>query len=244
MKVIQKFINNPLRNFNYIVMSEKSCECIFFDPCDLSQTLELINGQGRPAYLLNTHAHYDHIKDNDKFLAINGTKKLELKDGESFYLSKTEQIRAVSTPGHIDPHYCFELIENEETIGIITGDLLFNAGVGNCKDSSGNSTILFETIKNKILPLKGEIKIYPSHDYFLKNLEFARSVDPENDEVEKYLKLRASQNLDEEFILTSIETEKKINPFLRVFDQDFKSNFPHMSEQELFIHLRSLRDNW
>ena len=52
-----------------------------------------------------------------------------------------------------------------------------------------------------------------------------------------------SQQDDEDFLATTIGIEKEINPFFLVFKKEWRERF-NMEEKELFIHLRSLRDNW
>jgi hydroxyacylglutathione hydrolase len=240
MKVIQVYINNSLRNFNYILYSEISHEAIIFDPTDLGMILPRVNELNlKPKYLLNTHQHYDHIADNEKFLEIEGTKKLDLKDGEVFLLSPHEKIVCRYTPGHVMDHFCYFLYESDKLTGVIVGDTVFNAGVGNCKNG-GNPRVLGETIKNIFVPLQDEVIIYPSHDYFLHNLNFAKTIEPDNLDVDHYAGLRKKQSLDEEFMLTTIGEEKLYNPFFRVFLNN--------NEEELqinnFITLRSKRDKW
>ena len=151
MQVIQKFLKNSLRNFNYIIISDHSSESIFIDPYDLTETLPLI-GKNQPKYLINTHHHHDHVRDNEKFLNMEGTEKVVLLDGEFFELSPTEKIKAVHTPGHVSDHICYFLYEEDSLAGIITGDTIFNGGVGNCKNG-GDPDELYETIKNIFDPI-------------------------------------------------------------------------------------------
>jgi hydroxyacylglutathione hydrolase len=241
MKVVQIYLHNNLRNFNYIVYSEKTNEAIFFDPMDISQTLPHSARLGlEPKYLINTHDHHDHVMNNDKFLGLSGTGHLKLKDGEVYKLSETEEIRCIFTPGHVKEHYCYELIENDAVVGIITGDTVFNAGVGNCRDG-GDPEILFTTIRDHFNVLESDVVIYPSHDYFLSNLKFAKTVDPNNSNIDEYIAKRSEMNLDNEFILTTIGEEKLFNPFFRVFNDEFSLN---KNKRELFIELRSKRDKW
>lgn len=243
MQVIQHFLNNPLRNFNYIVASELTKDAIFIDPYDISQTLPLAIDKGfSPKYLLNTHAHHDHVKDNEKFLEIPGTSRIQLKDGEVFNLSETEHIECRLTPGHMIIHYCFFLYEDQRLVSVISGDTLFNGGVGNCKNG-GDPELLYQTIKDVFLPLDDKIKLWPGHDYFLNNLKFAKTVDPDNTRIDEYISLRANQNLDKEFIDTTIGIERSINPFYRAFQKDFQEKH-NMNENELFLWLRSQRDQW
>ena len=243
MQVIQHFLNNPLRNFNYILGSDVTKEAVFIDPFDIDQTLPLCESRGLNAkYLLNTHAHHDHVRDNDKFLSLSGTERLPVTDKNSIELSDKEKIICHFTPGHMLKHFCFFLYEEGELDSIISGDTLFNAGVGNCKNG-GDPELLYNTIRDYFLPLEDHIKLWPGHDYFLNNLKFAKSVDPNNTEIDKYIELRSPMNLDQEFLNTTIGEEKKINPFFRVFQKDFQDQH-NMNEKELFLWLRAKRDNW
>lgn len=242
MQVIQKFLKNPLRNFNYIITSDHTSDSIFFDPFDIRQTIPLLRNH-KPRYLLNTHHHPDHIRHNSEFLALEGTSQLKLKDGEEFYLSPNEVIQAVFTPGHVHDHICYFLYENEKLKGIITGDTVFNAGVGNCKNG-GNPDQLFETIRDKFQPIQGKIPIYPSHDYLLSNLKFANTIEPDNKEILAWIERRSQMDLDNEFLNTNLEDEHKINPFFRVFAGVYDQAEMGSDHREIFKLIRSKRDKW
>jgi glyoxylase-like metal-dependent hydrolase (beta-lactamase superfamily II) len=126
MRIIQHFLENSLRNFNYIVYSENSHDAIFFDPYDIDRTLPLAKNIGlQPRYLLKTHNHPDHIKDVDNFLSLPNTKHIKLKHDEVFELSEYEKIKCIDTPGHVIDHQCFLLMDHEEVTGIICGDTVF-----------------------------------------------------------------------------------------------------------------------
>lgn len=243
MKVIQIYINNILKNFNYILYSEKNKHAIVFDP----YSLELIEKECEkyeisPKYLLNTHYHFDHIKDNKALLKKDGCSLLELNHLEEFKLSESEKIVCRYTPGHVSDHKCFYLYNNDILNGVICGDTVFNSGVGNCKNG-GNPEDLYRTIKNDFYSLPDNVLIYPSHDYFETNLKFAKSVDPHNSSIDEYLQKVQSERENEQFSFTSIGEEKLYNPFFRVFDEDFQKQH-NKEEKELFIYLRSLRDKW
>lgn len=260
MKVLQIFMRNPLRNFNYILYSEVNHKAIFVDPLDIEKTLPLALEKGlEPAFLLNTHGHHDHIRGNKPFLEKTGAKHLKLKDGEEFFLSESESIQAIHTPGHTMDHYCFLLKEDGKAKSLVSGDTLFNAGVGNCKNG-GDVEDLYRSITEKIAPLPDELELYPGHDYLLNNLLFAKSLieDCEHDcehswelsneqkefesAVDEMIEMRKGQSLDDEFVITSLKTEKRINPFLKL--DIFKSKFQDKDSKEIFYKLRSLRDQW
>lgn len=244
MKVIQQFLNNPLRNFNYIITSELNEKAVFFDPFDFKIMHEHCKKEGKtPGYLLLTHQHPDHIRNKSEFLEYGSGKLLELEDGEEFWLSKDEMIKAIYTPGHVMDHICYYLYEKSKLTGIITGDTIFNAGIGNCK-LGGDPYVYFQTIKNIFINLADDINIYPSHDYFLANLKFSLMIEPENEEVKHFIERREKMQLDEEFISTNIGDEKKINPFFRVFQSDFFNKYKYKTEEEFFVDLRAQRDKW
>ncbi len=139
-------------------------------------------------------------------------------------------------------HFCYLLIEDGETTGMITGDTVFNAGIGNCHNG-GDVEIYYQTMKNIINPLDDDITIYPSHDYFLNNLTFAKSIEPENKYIDQYIGRVEDLAAKKEFYITTLGEERLFNPFFRVFTLDFKSKF-NKNEKELFIELRAKRDRW
>lgn len=238
MKVLQIFINKSFQNFNYIVYSEKSKVAIHFDPYDIGQTLDKVPENVTVKYLINTHKHWDHVKDNENLIKATGCDHKVLMDGERFYISDDEYVEALSTPGHVDDHICYLLVQNEKTIGIIAGDTLFNAGVGNCKNG-GNVEDLYLTTTQKIRSLEDHIKVYPSHDYMMNNLEFALTVEPDNQSIKDFIEKRKNG-----YFVTSMEEEKMVNPFLRTNQKELQQHFPNLSEKELFIELRNKRDKW
>ena len=245
MQVAQVFMHNALRNFNYIIYSDKSKDAIFVDPLDVDRTLKIAKQLKLNAkYLINTHQHHDHIHDNEKFLKLTGATHIKLQHGEKFKLSEVEVLEAIDTPGHVMNHQCFLLVDNNIPTGLITGDALFNAGVGNCKNG-GDVNVHFNTIFNIVRNLPEQVKIYPSHDYLLNNLEFALTIEPKNESIKNLIEKRKKQDLDNQFIQTDLGLEKKINPFLRLNAKTIVEKFSDLNtEKERFIAIRKLRDNW
>ena len=59
------------------------------------------------------------------------------------------------------------------------------------------------------------------------------------------IKKRKAQDLECEFIITDLATEMKINPFFRLNEKEIVNHFPQAkTEEERFIAMRKLRDNW
>src|SRR5690606_8699900 len=94
------------------------------------------------------------------------------KDGEEFEIGKVE-IKVIHTPGHTLESSCFLLInENGKEDAIFTGDTLFIGDVGRpdlAQKTDADLTqeklagYLFDSLRNKILPLPDDLIVYPAH---------------------------------------------------------------------------------
>lgn len=244
MKVLKIYISNsPLRNFNYIIYSEVNKSAIFVDPLDIELTMPIVKKHGLiPRFLINTHYHADHKHDNQKLLDEYDVKEVKFSDKDIFELSPTEKIEAYYTPGHLDPHYCFKLYNDDKPFGVITGDVLFNCGIGNARQ--GDVNVLYETISNIVMKFEDELMVYPSHDYLLTNLKFAQTVEKNNPIRDKLLTEKESIDEQVEYHQAdhTMSFEKEINPFLRL--DKLKNEYPGLRTKEIFLKIRKLRDNW
>lgn len=142
-------------------------------------------------YLINTHCHIDHIYGNafikekygpmflasqeDLFLLdlmiqqseIYGTP-LTPSPKPDVFINENEIIRLgnsegkfIFTPGHSPGGYCL-YFENEKFC--FTGDTLFKGSIGRTDLWGGNYDTLLKSIKEKLLILPDDTRIYPGHD--------------------------------------------------------------------------------
>jgi hydroxyacylglutathione hydrolase len=142
--------------------------------------------------IINTHEHWDHTKGNlelanqhncEVWAHSNGKGKIPglsrlLIANEKIQLQENIYLEVIDTPGHSQAHLCFIVHNNKKAEYIFTGDILFNAGVGHCRDGSVHD--LFETIQKKFEKLPNEIIILPGHEYLENNLKFTLSREPSN----------------------------------------------------------------
>jgi hydroxyacylglutathione hydrolase len=92
---------------------------------------------------------------------------------------------------------------------------------------------------------------FPGHDYIENNLEFTLNREPDN-EFAFALSEKFKNGLDAESFLSNIGLERKINVFFRLSENKVREGVANsleldasiMSEQDTFVGLRSLRDNW
>ena len=82
-----------------------------------------------------------------------------LKDDEKVTINGIE-IKMISTPGHTAGSCCY-LIEGEELL--IAGDTLFAGSCGRTDLPTGSGGMLDRSLKEKLMRLDDEIKVYPGH---------------------------------------------------------------------------------
>ncbi len=134
-------------------------------------------------YIFLTHFHADFVSGQYDLAQKTGAKiifgpnaKTEYEiyngtDGEVFKLGDA-QIKLLHTPGHTMESSSY-LITDEEgnTPCILTGDALFIGDVGrpDLATKAGDITeadlagLLFDSLRNKIMPLPDDILVYPNH---------------------------------------------------------------------------------
>ena len=132
-------------------------------------------------YIFETHFHADFVSGHLDLAKQTGATIVYgpetetnfpvhvAKDGEIFSIGDIS-IQAIHTPGHTIESTCYLLKdEKQQPHCIFTGDTLFVGDVGRPDLSSGDMTteelasVMYDTIKNKILPLQDDIIVYPAH---------------------------------------------------------------------------------
>jgi hydroxyacylglutathione hydrolase len=239
------FAFNELRNYSYLIVDDQTGDSWVIDPFEAVPIIDHIKKNGCTLKgILNTHQHFDHIRGNAPLIEAFQAPVKKLKNSEKLQLSETYWLETLDTPGHTMDHQVF-VWKNESTpLALFSGDTLFNAGVGNCKNG-GDVNLLYQTTQNLVNGLAPSTLLYPGHDYLKRNLEFALKVEPENKDIRERL-LELSQVETSSLGPVTLADEARVNPFLRLKSPEIQSQLPKnlKTEKELFIHLRKLRDQW
>lgn len=175
----------------YFVYREGNDSIVVFDPADKGDYLfSKFSEKGfKVEAILLTHGHFDHIwgiegiknnvdvkvyasEDEANFLkdpSLNYSERcgrscsivpdVLLTDGEVVNLAGID-IKMIKTPGHTEGGCCYYI---EEAEFLISGDTLFCESVGRTDFPTGSMSTLIRSIKEKLLPLPGETKVYPGH---------------------------------------------------------------------------------
>ena len=260
--VIQIYGYNQLRNFSYILHNEKKDITICIDPYDPEQIIQILENQKLYlTHIINTHEHFDHTKGNQKLIqvyspsvyghpqnrnSIFGMNSV-LLENDTILLEADERLKVLDSPGHTLSHISLVLEKKDSSYCIFSGDTLFQAGVGNCKNN-GNPKILYQTIDKFLSILENETIVYPGHNYIKHNLSFTLNIDKENTEAKNLLNSILNSKDEIKIVSTHFGLEKKINLFLKCIlepeniSKSLQKKFE--TQENLFCYIRQLRDNF
>lgn len=165
---------------------ESNGEAAIFDPLREVQPYldKAQKDNAQIKYIFETHFHADFVsghldlaKKSGGKIVYGPTAKPEFEaiiatDDQEFKVGNYT-VKAIHTPGHTLESTCYLLIdENGKQHGIITGDTLFIGDVGRPDLAQAMSddltqeklaSYLFDSLRNKIMPLGDDLIVYPSH---------------------------------------------------------------------------------
>ena len=204
MKVLQ--FRYGLDNLSYLVHGSRAA--VVIDGGAVEEILAYLeSGDLELGFVTNTHSHPDHTMGNQALLEATRADYLDfdaLIDKPVLDLGEGE-VRVIPTPGHTRDSVVFHLGN-----AFISGDTLFSGTVGNC--FSGDYEGFLASIK-KLMEYPDDTVIYAGHDYVHEAMEATLRLEPDNPEVDAYLK-----RFDPAHIRSTLKEEYQVNRFLRFND--------------------------
>jgi hydroxyacylglutathione hydrolase len=189
--ILMRLVVGPLQVNCYILADEKTKEAVVIDPGDDAQDiLGIVRKKGLTVkYIVNTHAHFDHVGANGELKAAAGGEIL-LHEADAALLGSTSglartfgmnapaspkadrylkhgdvitagevSLAVLHVPGHSPGGIC--LVEQGM---VFTGDALFAGSIGRTDLPGGNSPMaLINAIKANLLTLPDDTKVFPGH---------------------------------------------------------------------------------
>jgi glyoxylase-like metal-dependent hydrolase (beta-lactamase superfamily II)/rhodanese-related sulfurtransferase len=184
MKVEQIYTGCLAQGAYYI---ESNGEAAIIDPLrEVQPYIAMAEKRGaKIKYIFETHFHADFVSGHVDLAKKTGAtivygptqmktgfEALIGEDGQVFELGKAK-IKLIHTPGHTMESSCFLLIdETGKETAIFTGDTLFIGDVGRpdlaqhvIADLTEEKLAghLFDSLRNKIMPLSDDLIVYPAH---------------------------------------------------------------------------------
>ena len=161
--------------FTYILSAPGGTAAVIIDPVDRHwrRDLDHLKRLGLDlVYILETHAHADHVTSAGRLRELTGAKaavpsgcgiasaEVQLADGDVIRFGNGEQILVLHTPGHTAGSMSYVWRGN-----VFTGDTLLIDGCGRTDFQSGSSEALYDSAMNKLFVLPDATLVWPAHDY-------------------------------------------------------------------------------
>jgi hydroxyacylglutathione hydrolase len=222
-----------LDNFSYLIHGDRFA--IAIDGGAVHEIFFYVENMGlNLKYITETHSHPDHTAGTHELLKGSGAAHLNprMLINERALELGGDLIHIYHTPGHTRDSVTFQVDDK-----LITGDTLFNGTVGNC--FSGDLRSFYQSIK-MILEFPDEFIVYAGHDYVKESLDFAKRLEPNNVDIDLYLK-----KYDPDHVFSTLLEERKINPYLRFNEASVislleKRGLPVETEYERWESLMSI----
>jgi hydroxyacylglutathione hydrolase len=184
---LEVFAENPFATNCWLLAMEGREEAVVVDPGFSPQRVHgLLRAAGkRPAAVIATHGHYDHVGSAAEFCGddipfyIHEEDRLALVDpaswGSGFPVPATPPsdmrtfvegdilelgglaLQVMHTPGHTPGSSCFQAQEL-----LFSGDLVFRGAIGRYDFPNSSAPDMFASLK-RFLTLPDELDVYPGH---------------------------------------------------------------------------------
>lgn len=258
----------PIKAFtdNYIWAITNKKVATLVDPGDASVCIEFLEKNKLTlSSILITHHHSDHTGGISKLvdycqqkqwpLTVYGPANeniphcdVKLAENDTVVLDEFNiDFRVIDLPGHTAGHIAYFTTGNLTPI-LFCGDTLFSGGCGRLFEGSPEQMLHSLT---KLADLPENTLVYCTHEYTQANLAFALTVEPSNQELVNYSnKVNQLRSKGYATIPSTIELEKKINPFLRSHKQSIQisakqfATDTNATPQDTFTTIRRWKDQF
>lgn len=241
----------PIRkdNYAYLVVDPESGTGAVVDPAE-PDTVATAAAGVRVTHLLCTHHHPDHSGGNAALAerwpglevvgsAVDADRIPALTravgDGDEIAIGAL-RLRTLAVPGHTRGHVAF--------VGgdaLFCGDTLFVAGCGRLFE--GDAAQMHHVLSGVYGALPPETRVFCGHEYTVRNLQFALTIEPDNAVARAKLawaEARRAAGLPT--VPTTLAEERTYNPFLRVDVPAVQARLGTRGAVETLTALRRLKD--
>jgi hydroxyacylglutathione hydrolase len=251
----------PALSDNYIFLLHDADRQIaaVVDPAEAHPVLRQLQKLGASLVaIFNTHHHGDHVGGNTQLLQAfpkavvhGGIEDRGRIPGQSVFLQEGDRVtfadrsaEVLFVPGHTKAHiaYYFAPVRSEEAGDLFCGDTLFAGGCGRLFE--GTPTQMVQSL-SKIRSLPNQTRVWCAHEYTLKNLQFALTVDGQNSDLRsRFETVKAMRRRGDATVPSLLVDEKHTNPFLRWDQPALQTVVNSQDPVQTFARLRGMKDQF
>jgi hydroxyacylglutathione hydrolase len=230
-------------------------QVIIVDPGDAAPVYRFLDAQNlEAAAIFVTHHHYDHIDGVAALcqrmdIPVYGPRDSRIPqlshpvdDGDQIHVNGLD-FCIIATPGHTLDHITYY------TPGMLfSGDTLFAAGCGRLFE--GSPAQMFTSLQ-RLDELPADTRVFCTHEYTLKNLQFAHDVEPDNADIRARLEQVQRLRQQGQITLPTVLAEERLtNPFLRCHEASVMAAASRFAGRtvtdagETFKIIRFWKDSW
>ncbi len=244
-------------NYAYLVIASTG-DAAIVDASEAAPVRRAIEREGvRPRAIWSTHHHWDHVGGNEELARELGIEVVGHVSDRARLPALTRgvdsgdkvavgEVRAdcVHVPGHTLGAVAY-FIEGSGERAVFTGDTLFSAGCGRLFE--GTPAQMVGSL-SRLAALPPDTRVYCGHEYTVRNLAFAASVEPSNGAIGAARERATSRRTQgEPSVGTTIGDERQVNPFLRLHSSEIRRSLgiaENADETSAFAAIRRAKDSF
>ena len=246
-------------NYIFLLFDAATQTAAVVDPAEPEPVLRQLKQLGATlTTIFNTHHHADHVGANRSLLqhfpdvmVYGGKVDRGRIPGQQVFLSENDRVafggreaHVYFLPGHTRAHiaYYFPPMTDSDWGELFCGDTLFAGGCGRLFEGTPQQML---TSLTKLRSLPDTTRIWCAHEYTLKNLEFAITVEGDNIALQERLRaVQAARQRNEATVPSPLGLEKQTNPFLRWDVAALQATAKTTDPAQTFARIRGLKDRF
>lgn len=246
-------------NYIFLLHDPETQTAAVVDPAEAEPVLKQLEHLGAELVaIFNTHHHSDHVGGNTllmrhfpNLVVYGGAEDRGRIPGQQVFLQEGDRLdfggqtaEIFFVPGHTRGHitYYFPPSEEGNRGYLFCGDTLFGGGCGRLFEGTPSQMV---NSLGKLRSLPDETAVCCAHEYTLKNLQFALTVDRENPTLKaRFEQVRCERDRHEATIPSRLGDEKATNPFLRWDVPALQAIVRSTDPTQTFARLRGMKDQF